>query len=408
MSKRVKETTYYDRLGVDPSADTETIKKAYRKMALKLHPDRNPGDESAHQKFQEVQLAYEVLQDDEKRQMYDQYGEEGLKQEHGGFGGGDIFDILRGMGGGGRQRERKGEDVVHPLGVKLEDLYNGKTAKLQLTKKVVCATCNGKGAKEGGKVQKCTGCKGQGVRVVLRQLAPGLVQQMQSVCPDCHGEGNQISESDKCTKCKGEKVISETKVLEVGVDKGMSHGTKITFRGEADQQPGLPPGDVIIVLQQHEHDTFKRDGADLHIEKKVNLVEALCGYQFVLTHLDGRKVLIKSPVGDVLKPGAVKCVYNEGMPIHKRPFDKGRLFIHFEIEFPAPGSVTPAHATQLIAMFPGMKPKALTVNEADCDVCETRDVDPSTHQRRGDAYHEEDDDDDERGHGRPQCAAGAQ
>jgi DnaJ family protein A protein 2 len=403
---KVKETVFYDRLGVDPSADNDAIKKAYRKMALKYHPDRNPGDETAHQKFQEIQIAYEVLIDEQKRQIYDQYGEEGMKQGHGEGFGGDIFDILRGMGGGGRQRERRGEDVVHPLGVKLEDLYNGKTAKLQLTKKVVCTTCSGKGAKEGGKVQKCSTCKGQGIRVVLRQLAPGLVQQMQTVCGDCNGEGNQIAESDKCPKCKGEKVVSETKVLEVGVDKGMSHGQKITFRGEADQTPGLPPGDVIIVLQQHEHDTFKRDGADLHIERKVNLVEALCGFQFVLPHLDGRKLLVKSAAGDVLKPNAVKCVLNEGMPMHKRPFDKGRLFIHFEIEFPAAGSVTSEHFKQLVAMFPAMKPKPITVSESEVDVCELRDVDPSQQQRRGDAYHEDEDDDE--GPPRAQCAAGAQ
>merc|ERR1719300_188596 len=149
-----------------------------------------------------------------------------------------------GGGGGGRPRRRRGEDTFHPLRVTLEDLYNGKTAKLQLSKTVICKKCQGAGGRAGA-TQRCRACNGRGVKVTLRQLGPGMVQQMQSICPECHGEGESISEKDKCKECRGKKVVNETKILEVHVDKGMKNEQKIPFRGEGDQLPDVEPGDVI-------------------------------------------------------------------------------------------------------------------------------------------------------------------
>lgn len=148
-----------------------------------------------------------------------------------------------GADGGRRQpRERRGDDVVHALNVKLEDLYKGKTSKLQLTKNVICDACKGKGSQKEGAVKSCDSCHGQGVKVVIRQLGPGMIQQMQVVCPDCKGEGEIIRDKDRCNKCQGEKTVQEKKVLDVIVEKGMSHNQKIFFRGEADQKvPRLGP-----------------------------------------------------------------------------------------------------------------------------------------------------------------------
>lgn len=135
-----------------------------------------------------------------------------------------------------QQRERKSEDVAHPLNVRLEDLYKGAVKKLQLTKNVICSTCTGKGSTKENAVKSCSGCRGQGIRIVMRQLGPGMVQQMQVKCPDCDGQGEIIKDSDRCPKCKGEKTVQEKKVLEVQIEKGMQHGQKIPFRGEADQK----------------------------------------------------------------------------------------------------------------------------------------------------------------------------
>ena len=279
------------------TASAAEIKKAYRKMAVKHHPDKG-GDE---QKFKEISAAYEVLSDEEKRSLYDQYGEDALKDGGmGGGGGGSPFDIFEAMfggnpfgpgggRGGGRSRVRKGEDVVHGLKLGLDDLYNGVTKKLSLSRNVICQKCDGKGSKSGAS-GTCNGCKGAGVKVVVRQIAPGMVQQMQTVCNTCNGTGQTISEKDKCDVCKAQKVVQEKKVLEVHIEKGMRHNQKIVFQGEADEAPDTIPGDIVFVVQQKDHKTFTRKGDDLFIEKEITLVEALCGMKMTVDHLDGQHV----------------------------------------------------------------------------------------------------------------------
>eukprot|EP00218_Dolichomastix_sp_CCMP3274_P010842 CAMPEP_0170133694 /NCGR_PEP_ID=MMETSP0033_2-20121228/1484_1 /TAXON_ID=195969 /ORGANISM="Dolichomastix tenuilepis, Strain CCMP3274" /LENGTH=362 /DNA_ID=CAMNT_0010369215 /DNA_START=30 /DNA_END=1115 /DNA_ORIENTATION=+ len=352
--KRGDSTRFYDLLGVSKDADASELKKSYRKLAMKNHPDKGGDPE----KFKEITGAYEVLSDPEKRQIYDEYGEEALKEGMGGGGGGgnpfDLFESLFGGNpfggdprrGGGRGGRRKGEDVQHSLKVSLTELYSGTTKKLQLQKNILCPKCDGKGSKSGQNT-RCAGCQGQGVKVTLRQIAPGMVQQMQSVCPDCRGSGQMVSERDKCTQCRGNKVVQDKKILEVNVEPGMQHGQKITFQGEGDEAPDTIPGDIVFMLQQKEHATFKRKGADLFYEKELTLTESLCGFKFTITHLDDRQLLISSRDGDIVKPNSMKAVFDEGMPTWQRPFDKGRLFVLFKVKFPENGDLGDAEIAQL-------------------------------------------------------------
>jgi len=212
------------------------------------------------------------------------------------------------FGGGGRQRPsgpRKGKDMAHALKVSLEDLYKGKTAKLALQKQVLCASCNGKGGKEGS-VQSCKTCSGRGFKVVMRQLGP-MIQQLQQPCSDCNGEGETIKEKDRCTDCKGKKIAQERKILEVHIDKGMQDGQRITFTGEADQAPGIIPGDIVIVVEEKEHARFKRRGDDLFYNVKIDLLTALTGGQFTIPHLDDRILLVNIIPGEVIKNGVYLC-----------------------------------------------------------------------------------------------------
>ncbi|XP_052194453.1 dnaJ protein homolog 2-like isoform X2 [Diospyros lotus] len=368
---------------------------------MKNHPDKGGDPE----KFKELAQAYDVLNDPEKREIYDQYGEDALKE---GMGGGDAsntpFDIFEqlfgGAFGGGsssRSRKKRGEDVVHSLQVSLEDLYNGATKKHSVSRNILCQKCKGKGSKSGTS-GRCYECRGSGMKISIRQIGPGMFQQMQHVCPDCRGSGESISEGDRCPQCKGSKVTREMKVLEVHVEKGMQDGRKIVFKREADEAPDSIPGDVIFVLDQKEHPKFTRKFDDLYVEHTLSLTEALCGFQFALPHLDGRGLLIKSNPGEVIKPGQYKAINDEGMPQHARSFMKGKLVIHFNVDFPESGFLSPDKCQSLEAILPHRSSAMSLDDEYEETTLHDVDMEEEVRQRerrrRREAYDDGDEDDD--------------
>jgi len=391
---------YYKALGVAKDADENEIKKAYKKAALKHHPDKG-GDV---EKFKEISSAAEVLLDPQKRQIYDQHGKEGLEGQGGGEGHSpeDIFSMFFGGQGGSSKRRgpQKGEDIVHTVKASLEDMYNGKTVRLAIQRNKPCPDCEGRGGKVGAE-KTCTDCNGRGVKIQIRQIGPGMVQQMQSGCTTCKGLCKIIDERDKCKQCKGNKVFKDRKVLEVNIEKGMKNGQKIKFGGEADEIPGTIPGDVVIVVQEKEHEVFKRKGADLVYTMDLTLSEALGGFVKTITHLDNRSLKVQSNPGQVIKQDAVKLIQGEGMPYHGSPFTKGRLFIHFTVTFP---KTLPLDTVAILSsLLPRPQTPMLTGEEEECSMT---DVDISQFGKdEGKTGYENEEGEDEEGGGaqRVQC-----
>lgn len=210
-----------------------------------------------------------------------------------------------GRGGGKKQNvKQKTKSKLQQIKVSLEDLYNGNKKYLEISRYRVCKGCNGSGSKVKDANTKCTGCNGRGVKMIQRQIPMGIIQQ-QVTCPDCKGEGSVIKEKDKCKDCKGEKATQQKKLLEVEIEKGANDGKRYTFAGESDEFPDVEPGDIIIELNMEKHKKFERKGADLLYTATILLLEALTGFNLIIEHLDGRKVLIQNKEGDVVKPGII-------------------------------------------------------------------------------------------------------
>ncbi|KAL8101042.1 dnaJ protein ERDJ3B [Apium graveolens] len=305
--------SYYDILQVPKGAQDDQIKRAYRKLALKYHPDKNQGNEEANKKFAEINNAYEVLSDNEKRGIYDRYGEEGLKQHaaSGGRGGGggmniqDIFSQFFGGGGSMDEEEKivKGDDVIVELEATLEDLYMGGTMKVWREKNVL---------KPAPGKRSCN-CRNE---VYHKQIGPGMFQQMTE----------QV-----CEKCPNVKYVREGYEVTVDIEKGMRDGEEVVFYEDGEPIIDGEPGDLKFRVRTAPHDVFRREGDDLHATVTITLVQALVGFQKTIKHLDDHLVEIGSKA--IIKPKQVRKFKGEGMPLHLSN-KKGDLYITFEVLFP--------------------------------------------------------------------------
>lgn len=341
--KDVDTTKYYKVLGVDKNASKDEIKKAYRTLVRTKHPDKGGSEEE----FQEIQLAYDTLSDENKRKVYDEYGEEGIKEGMTGEEPRDIFDIF--TGGGRKNVKRKTKSVLQEMVVSLEDIFVGKEKYLEIKRYRICKKCKGNGSKDPNANTKCPGCNGKRVKLVIQRMGNTILQSQQT-CPDCRGEGYIIKNEDKCEACNGKKVNQESKMLKILLDKGAPDGKRYTFEGESDEMPGYDPGDVIIEIRIKKHDVFERSGADLTMKADISLLESLTGFQLLITHLDGRKVLINSKKGEIIKPGMMKTVKECGMPFYDHPTRFGNLYIRFNVHFPK--SLKEAQKDALQHLFP--------------------------------------------------------
>ncbi|KAH8991342.1 hypothetical protein EDB86DRAFT_2936135 [Lactarius hatsudake] len=365
------ETELYDVLGVSSAATGDEIKKAYRKKARNLHPDKNPNDPEAIQNFQELGAAYEILNDPNTREVYDSFGMQGLAGPGGPQNGPDMGDIFAQFFGGGPgasfdfdfgnargpfRKRNKGEDSVIPYDVTLEEIYNGKTVKVNMEKEAECGVCKGSGAKGNAKAKPCVTCEGKGWKHVYSQVSTVRIATTRAPCTDCHGAGETLREKDRCKKCKGEKVVQEKTRQEIRVERGMPNGQRIVLAGAGDQEPGLPPGDVIFVLKTQRHESFERSGSDLLSTVSITLSEALLGFDRILiNHLDGRGVRVASPQGKVLTSGMTIVLRNEGMPTYKNPDVRGNLYIVLKVEMPSEDWMRTVDQKALAALLPPKK-----------------------------------------------------
>ncbi|MBB1403580.1 molecular chaperone DnaJ [Pseudoalteromonas sp. SG45-1] len=295
MSKR----DYYEALGVSKDASERDIKKAYKRLAMKYHPDRTAGDKELETKFKEVKEAYEILTDPQNRQMYDQHGHAAFEQGggggHGGFGGGhgdfgdvfgDVFGDIFGGGGGRRQsRQQRGSDLRYNMDLSLEEAVRGKEVEIKVPTWVGCEPCDGSGAKAGSKPKTCTTCHGAG-QVQMRQ---GFFA-VQQTCPTCQGQGQIIS--DPCNKCHGQGRVEKTKTLSVKIPAGVDTGDRIRLTGEGEAgMHGAPSGDLYVQVSVREHEIFVREANNLYCEVPISFTTAGLGGEIQVPTLDGRAKL---------------------------------------------------------------------------------------------------------------------
>ena len=338
---------YYDVLGVDKSADATAIKKAYRKLAMKYHPDKNPGDKEAEEKFKEINEAYEVLSDETKRRNYDQFGHEGVNGQGfggaGGFGGqgfggfddifGDIFGDMFGGGfsGGSRQRRRgpeRGADIKQRVNISFEEAAFGKKVQVKINRSEECDQCHGSGAKPGTSKKTCPTCHGSGQVQSVQRTPFGNIASTRT-CSTCNGEGEVID--SPCSKCHGKGSIRKTKTIEVDIPAGIDNGQMIKLGGQGELGTrGGPRGDLYIEVNVQSHPLFTRDGYDVYLEMPITFAQATLGDKIQVPTLDG-KVEYEVPEGT--QTGTVFRLKGTGIPKLKSNV-RGDQYVKVTVEIP--------------------------------------------------------------------------
>lgn len=345
MAKR----DYYDILSVAKNADADAIKKAYRKLAMQYHPDRNPGNKEAENKFKEAAEAYEVLSDEDKKARYDRYGHAGVDPNAGyggrGAGGMNMEDIFENFGDifgdgspfgsffGGQQRSRggmgqKGSNLRIKVSLTLEEIATGINKKIKVKKQVSCKTCHGSGSKDSKSTKTCATCQGSGY---VRQVKNTFLGQMQTTtsCPTCNGAGQTIVNS--CNSCRGSGIEMGEETIDIQIPAGVANDMQLSMRGKGNSGAnGGPAGDLLISIEEKEHDTFTRDGSNLHYDLFINFADAALGDNVEIPSLNST-VKIKIPAGS--QSGKTFRLKGLGLP-SVQSYDKGDLLVHLNIWTP--------------------------------------------------------------------------
>lgn len=365
MAKR----DYYDVLGVSRNADQAEIKSAYRKLAIKYHPDKNPNNKEAEEKFKEAAEAYEVLSNPEKRQRYDQFGHTGGAA--GGYGGGgmnmeDIFsqfgDIFGGgspfesfFGGGGGQRGgrrvAKGTNLRIKVKLTLQEIAKGTEKKIKVNKQVPCTTCDGSGAKDKSSFHTCRTCGGTGA---VRRVTNTILGQMQttSTCPTCNGEGVEISA--KCPVCHGDGLVRGEETISINIPAGVSEGMQLSMSGKGNAAPrGGVPGDLIILVEEIPHETLKRDGTNVIYDLYINFVDATLGTGVEIPTIDG-KAKIKIEPGT--QAGKILRLKGKGVP-EVNSYHKGDQLVYVNVWTPKAVSAEERELLERLRNSPNFKPQ---------------------------------------------------
>lgn len=367
MSKR----DYYEILGVGKNANADEIKKAYRKVAMQHHPDRNPGDKSAEEKFKEAAEAYEVLSDTDKKAQYDRYGHAGVSGNGRGFGGGgmnmedifsqfgdifgeDIFGSFFGGGGrthaGRRSRGIRGSNLRIKIKLNYEEIAKGVNKNIKVKKHVPCTVCSGSGAKDKGSIQNCTTCGGSGQ---VRRVTNTFLGQMQTVttCPTCSGEGTTITA--KCTHCKGEGRVFGEETVSIDIPAGVQEGMQLNLSGKGNAgERGGSPGDLIILIEEEPHKELERDGLNVAYDLHITFTDAVFGTQLEVPTIDGR-AKIKIPPGT--QSGKIFRLKGKGFPAINS-YQKGDQLIHVNVWTPQHLTAEEKSMLEKMSHSPNFKP----------------------------------------------------